>query len=508
MKTLQNLIITGWGYHDYACAAAVALRASPNDAVIGVSKNRLPECLEEIAAQENVPGQILIIGVSLAGDPDRAAAACLALAAKGVTPVWYSAIEWSADFFTRFKGALTVKVDESQSLHRLVVAELKVTGEMRDLDAVLSEKPNNQREKMLLLLAATSCHYRNYQDADAYADAIRYLAFPKTELPDNLKRIVNDYTKYHAREWVGVSEATQKLREEFKTIGRNGDCRVLILGETGTGKETAALLIHGHSPRRNKPFITFNCAVLSPQLLESQLFGHEKGAFTGAQGQHLGAFEQADGGTIFLDEIGELSPAAQAGLLRVLQEGRFLRMGGDLEIAVDVRVLTATHRDLPAMVRNGTFREDLMYRLSTVVLPIPPLRQRRADIPVIANACWRVLDKTAALTPAQHAALADYAWPGNIRELYSLLERAQVLHVTDFGTLIAKQRQWLAGETPARHSAGTPAPKEGSKDESLEHMIRQHIRQVVAHHDGNLTHATQALGIARNTVKKYLAPSS
>lgn len=505
MNTTKDLIITGWGYHDYACAAAVALRAFPNAVVLGVSKNRLPECLAEIADQENVPSQILIIGVSLAGDPDRAATACQALAARGVTLVWYSAIEWSTDFFTRFKGALTVKVDESQPLHRLVAADLKVTDEMRNLDAVLSEKPNAQGKNLQLLLAATSCHYRNYQDATAYAAAIQYLASPKADLPDNLKRIVDGYTKYHAREWVGVSEATRKLREDFKTIGRNSDCRVLILGETGTGKETAALLIHGHSPRRQQPFIPFNCADLSPQLLEDRLFGHVKGSYTGAIDSTEGAFEQADGGTLFLDEIGELSPAAQAGLLRVLQEGRFCPIGSKKEVLVNVRVLAATHRDLPAMVRGNTFREDLLHRLCTYILPLPPLRARADDIPAIADAHWRALGETTRLTPAQHAVLATDSWPGNVRELCNILERAHLRHESDFGMLIAEQRQWLAGETPARHSAGTPAPKEGSKDESLEHMIRQHIRQVVAHHDGNLTHATQALGIARNTVKKYLA---
>ena len=287
-------------------------------------------------------------------------------------------------------------------------------------------------------------------------------------------------------------------------IGRNGDCRVLILGETGTGKETAALLIHGHSPRHQQPFIPFNCADLSPLLLEDRLFGHVKGAFTGATESKEGAFQQADGGTLFLDEIGELSPAAQAGLLRVLQEGRFCPIGSKKEVSVNVRVLAATHRNLPAMVRDGKFREDLLHRLCTYILFIPPLRERPEDILVIADARWRLLGETTRLTPTQRASLTADSWPGNARELCNILERAHLRHESDFGMLIAEQRQWLTGETPARPSAGIPATQEDNQDESLERMIRQHIRAVVDRHHGNLAHATQALGIARNTVKKYL----
>jgi DNA-binding NtrC family response regulator len=207
---------------------------------------------------------------------------------------------------------------------------------------------------------------------------------------------------------------------------------VLVTGETGTGKEVIARAIHDRGPRRGRPLCCVNCGAIPSQLVESTLFGHEKGAFTGAGNQHKGVFETADGGTVLLDEIGELPPGAQAALLRVLESKRFTRVGGAAELEVDVRVIAATHRDLDAMAAAGTFRRDLLYRLNAMTLAIPPLRERRGEIPPLAE---RFLGETAAENTRQMrgidttamALLCSYDWPGNVRELRNVIERAVVL---------------------------------------------------------------------------------
>ncbi|MFA6294153.1 MAG: sigma-54 dependent transcriptional regulator, partial [Victivallales bacterium] len=264
----------------------------------------------------------------------------------------------------------------------------------------------------------------------------------------------------------------------------------LITGETGTGKETVANLIHGHSPRSAEPFIAFNCADLTPQLLESRLFGHEKGAFTGADKQKKGAFEIANGGTLFLDEVAELPLDAQAGLLRVLQEGRFFRLGGEKEVEVDVRVIAATNRNLPNAVKTGDFREDLFYRLNVINIHIPPLRERPEDIEVIANdiIARHGLKK---LSAKQVEDLKAYQWPGNVRELENILERAVVLGIDDFGKIIAEQRKMLSS---------TELPQ----SDLLEDAVKLHARRIRDKNDGNNTRTAKSLGISLNTLKKYL----
>src|SRR5207249_4171271 len=210
----------------------------------------------------------------------------------------------------------------------------------------------------------------------------------------------------------------------------SANTNVLIEGETGTGKELVARALHDGSPVRSGPLIAVNCAALPETLLESELFGHEKGAFTGAVGQRRGRFEMANGGTLFLDEVGDVPLAMQAKLLRVLQERRFERVGGTASVEVDVRVIAATNRSLQRLVRKGTFREDLFYRLNVVKIDLPPLRERPEDIPLLA-ACFAekyALPNTAPkqVAPQAMEALLNYRWPGNIRELENALERASV----------------------------------------------------------------------------------
>ena len=224
------------------------------------------------------------------------------------------------------------------------------------------------------------------------------------------------------------------MQEVFRAIGRlsRSSMTVLITGESGTGKELIARALHEHSPRSGKPFIALNTSAIASELLESELFGHEKGAFTGANERRIGRFEQADGGTLFLDEIGDMSPALQTRLLRVLAEGEFYRVGGQTSIRVDVRVIAATHEDLEAACKAGVFREDLYHRLNVMNIHAPPLRERREDIPLLLQF---YLDKAAeelsvsakSLSPQARELLSNHTWPGNVREVVNICRRMTVL---------------------------------------------------------------------------------
>lgn len=230
---------------------------------------------------------------------------------------------------------------------------------------------------------------------------------------------------------IGVEAGLKSVMERAEQVART-DVPVLILGETGSGKEVVARSIHQRSPRKNGPFLRVNCGAIPPELIDSELFGHERGSFTGATGLRKGWFERADGGTLLLDECGELTLAAQVRLLRILQDGTFQRVGGEAQIAVNVRIVAATHRDLQSMVIERTFREDLWYRLSVFPIRLPPLRDRVEDIPSMARhfanrAADRLGMKPLPLSPDDMRAIVEYPWPGNVRELSAVMERAVIL---------------------------------------------------------------------------------
>jgi formate hydrogenlyase transcriptional activator len=238
-------------------------------------------------------------------------------------------------------------------------------------------------------------------------------------------------TRYPYDEIIGHSEAIRQVLKQADLVAPT-NASVLILGETGTSKELICRAIHHTSPRHDKPLTTLNCAAIPSGLVESELFGHEKGAFTGAIAQKRGKFELAHGGTIFLDEIGDLPVETQPKLLRVLQEQKFERLGGTRTIKIDTRVIAATHRDLPQMVKDGKFREDLFYRLNVFPIDLPPLRQRREDLPLLANyfahrASIRLGKPDCTFSKAASDRLLAYSWPGNVRELENIVERAVIL---------------------------------------------------------------------------------
>jgi len=279
-----------------------------------------------------------------------------------------------------------------------------------------------------------------------------------------------------AGEIQGESSALARLLGEIELVATT-DSTVLILGETGTGKELVARAIHDRSPRRERPLVKVNCAALPRELVESELFGHEKGAFTGATQQRRGRFELADGGTLLLDEVGELPLEAQAKLLRVLQEHEFERVGGARSLRTDVRVIAATNRDLARQVDAGAFRSDLYYRLNVFPLALPPLRERREDIPglvrhFVARAARKLGKRLDGATPAFLARAAAYDWPGNVRELENVVERAAILAR---GPLLEPD-----GSFPVRGGPGPEArrPARHGK-ESLEAVERDHILRVL-----------------------------
>jgi two-component system nitrogen regulation response regulator GlnG len=321
----------------------------------------------------------------------------------------------------------------------------------------------------------------------------------------------------------GMLGQAPAMQEVFRAIGRlsQSHATVMITGETGTGKELVAHALHRHSPRRDKPFIALNTAAIPKDLLESELFGHERGAFTGATASRRGRFEQADGGTLFLDEIGDMPPDLQTRLLRVLSDGQFYRVGGHQPLKANVRVIAATHQDLEARVRDGLFREDLLHRLNVIRIEVPPLRQRREDIPGLLR---HYLDVAAielgvapkVLAPDAEAALLAFDWPGNVRQLVNACRRL---------TVLAAGREITRDDIPADlggGASGAPASSDWAQalaswaqarlaaggapllEEAMPEFERTVIREALKATHGGRQEAARLLGWGRNTLTRKL----
>ncbi|MFN0069008.1 MAG: sigma-54-dependent transcriptional regulator [Limisphaerales bacterium] len=308
----------------------------------------------------------------------------------------------------------------------------------------------------------------------------------------------------------GIIGSSAAMREVLDTVRQVADSRatVLIRGESGTGKELIAKAVHQLSPRARQPLVTVHCAALSPTLLESELFGHEKGAFTGALERRVGRFEQAQGGTLFLDEIGEIDAATQVKLLRVLSERTFERVGSNRTISVDVRVIAATNKDLRTLVDTGKFREDLYFRLAVIELSLPSLRDRREDVPALAGAFLREFAAANAknvrsIAPEALDALAAYAWPGNVRELRAALERAVVLtrgEAVTLRDLPAHVLRPAAAPAAGDASTATPAGEARTVQEAERQLIIRALRETA----GNRTAAARRIGVSRRTLHRKL----
>ncbi len=393
---------------------------------------------------------------------------------------------------------------------------------------LLTEIRDNQPDLPVIVMTAHS-------DLDSAVAAYQGGAFEYLPKPFDIDQAV-DLVRRAAQQKTRVEEASTEARripemlgqapamqEVFRAIGRlsRSSMTVLITGESGTGKELVARALHRHSPRANKAFIALNTSAFTADLLESELFGHEKGSFTGADSQRRGRFEQADGGTLFLDEIGDMSPQLQTRLLRVLAEGEFYRVGGQVPVRVDVRVIAATHQDLEGRVKQNLFREDLLHRLNVIRIEVPPLRQRREDIPellmhYLTEAAVELGVEPKVLTPEAAAALSNFDWPGNVRQVVNACRRLTVTAPgreikaedipSDLGGIPGPaklQDEWtrqLTNWAEKRLAAGeTPL-----LDDAMPEFERTLIRAALRKAEGGRQEAAKLLGWGRNTLTRKL----
>jgi len=412
------------------------------------------------------------------------------------------------DSFLRTQGFETVMADSGERALEIlqsqkpdmIISDVRMPG-MTGLEML---KRVRQQFPALPVLLVTA--YTDIRDAvEAMRDgALNYLAKP-IDL-DELLVTVQKATgvaksaapryredKILPPEVIARSPLMAALYQEISLIAPS-ETRVLITGESGVGKEVVADVIHAWSSRAAGPMTKVNCAAIPETLLEAELFGHEKGSFTGATAQRIGRFEEADGGTIFLDEIAEMSPALQSKLLRVTQNGTFQRVGSNREIQTNVRILAASNRNLEEEVKAGRFREDLFYRLNVVELNIRPLRERREDILPLANLFVAEFARgRARLAEGTVACLENYPWPGNVRELRNAMERAALLSQSE---LILPEHL----PTRVRDAAKSPAPPEAAELERLEEIEREAILAALKQHNNNRTETAKALGISRRSL--------
>jgi len=346
----------------------------------------------------------------------------------------------------------------------------------------------------------------------------------------DMKQVVSYQPLLESEDYeLGIVGRSEPMQQVFKIIGQlaASDATALITGESGTGKELVARAIYHHGNRGDRPFLTVNCAAIPEQLLESELFGHERGAFTGATLQRIGKFEQCHRGTIFLDEIGDMTPTTQTKILRVLQSGTFERVGGNQPIKVDVRVIAATNKPLEQAVAARQFREDLFYRLNVVRIHIPPLRERREDIPLLVNYFLKMLARDQQRPPKSVAtnvikALEKYHWPGNVRELENAIRRAHVMAKGD-AILLSDLAPEITGQAPTALGAVTPDAGETAATDAaalarqlfqwarrdpklkvIPAVERELVIQALKESNNNQVHAAKLLGITRATLRKRI----
>ena len=340
-------------------------------------------------------------------------------------------------------------------------------------------------------------------DNDALSLTVKRALDFKTLEQENMALKQRLGEKFDLGNLIGTSQPMHELAETLSLVAPS-DATVLITGESGTGKELVAGAVHHNSQRKDAPFIKVNCAALHENLLESELFGHEKGAFTGATEQRKGRFELADQGTLFLDEIGDMSLTTQAKILRVLQEGEFERLGGTATIKVDVRLLAATHKNLEQMIEEGSFRQDLFFRLSVVPLHLPPLRKRPMDIPALAEHflnlyCEKNRKDIRSFTSEAMEALLAYHWPGNIRELENAIERAVILCLEEKIAL-----QHLPLQVRQSYADNTERPFAIRPGLTLKDMEKELILSTLRQTENNRTRAAEILGVTRQTLQNKL----
>ncbi len=358
-----------------------------------------------------------------------------------------------------------------------------------------------------------------FEDVELVARAVAKAAERKMLFDRNreLEKQLSERTPVQQNEGlVGNSGGMREVGRMIEAVAYSA-ATVLVTGESGTGKELVARALHARSPRRGQPFVALNCGALTETLLESELFGHVKGAFTGAQRDQKGLFDAADGGTIFLDEIGDIPPPTQVRLLRVLQEGEIKRVGAADSVRVDVRVIAATHRDLPKLVKSGKFREDLFYRLNVINIPLPPLRDRVDDVPLLAHHflrryAERLGKKVRSVSPEAVQLLSGYRWPGNVRELENAVERAVVLcrgdtiQPVDLPPAITGRTAPLVREAPVNgdEAAWLMLSYAAAKEQALRRFEKGYVDLLMKACDNNISAAARKAGMDRSNFKRVL----
>ncbi len=375
-------------------------------------------------------------------------------------------------------------------------------------------------ETALAALKAGAYDYltKPFDDVELVARAVAKAAERKALFDRNreLETQLRERSEAAPEGLVGTSSGIREVTRMIEAVAYSS-ATVLVTGESGTGKELVARALHARSPRRAHPFVALNCGALTETLLESELFGHVRGAFTGAQRDQKGLFDAADGGTIFLDEIGDIPPPTQVRLLRVLQEGEIKRVGSADSVRVDVRVIAATHRDLPKLVKTGKFREDLFYRLNVINVPLPPLRDRVEDIPLLAHHFLRryadrLAKKVRSVSPEALDLLSGYRWPGNVRELENALERAVVLCrgdavlPGDLPPAVTGRTAPLVRETPAsgEEAAWLSLSYAAAKEHALRRFEKGYVDALMKACDSNISAAARKAGMDRSNFKRVL----
>lgn len=406
------------------------------------------------------------------------------------------------DVTTASSGEAAVKFVENRHFD-LVLTDLKMTG-MSGID-LLKELVARDKSVMVILLTAHGTVDSAFEAKDLGAFAYLQKPYDRENLLETVSRALTKLTQLDT-EIISVSPEMDRVKKLILKVAKSNST-VLIRGESGTGKELIARSIHQNSPRSSEVFQAVNCAAINENLLESELFGHEKGSFTGAIGEKKGLFEVADGGTLFLDEIGELDISLQAKLLRALQEKQIRRVGGTREINVDVRVVAATNRDLRKMADVQMFREDLYYRLNVLSIELPALRERKGDIPILIDFFIKKHTKNSStkisgLSPDAKKLLNDYAYPGNVRQLESAIERAVLLAESDTLELEDLPPEMQVPQTPAVVSESNFAlPPNGINFEDVERSL---IMQAMERTDNNITKSAKLLGLTFRTLQYRL----
>ncbi|MFL6336565.1 MAG: sigma-54-dependent transcriptional regulator [Pyrinomonadaceae bacterium] len=405
------------------------------------------------------------------------------------------------DVTTASSGEAALRIQRERRFD-LALTDLKMTG--MDGIELLSKLLAYDSSIIVILLTA-------HGSIESAKEALRRGAFDYLEKPFDSETLLDTIRRALAKldaldqEIISASTEMEAVKKMILKVARSNST-VLIRGESGTGKELIARAIHTQSPRVSEMFQAVNCAAINENLMESELFGHEKGSFTGAHAEKKGLFEIADKGTLFLDEIGELDVSMQAKLLRALQEREIRRVGGTRPIKIDVRVVAATNRDLRAMVSDGRFRDDLYYRINVLSIDVPPLRERREDIPVLISFFLKKHTRNTSrlirgLTPEARKVMLDYAWPGNVRQLESAIERAILLAEADYITVEDLPLEARQESRPVAEGAGFKLPAEGVNFEDVERNL---ILQAMERTDYNITKAAKLLGLTFRTLQYRL----